>query len=812
MSCVEINSELLRKVRSNRAVLFLGSGFSCDSTDFNQQYLPTANILAQKIAKIINAESYDDLKYISDRVIDEGYSEALIKLLRKTFSVKQVQPHHETIASLPWHRVYTTNYDLCFEKAAQQIGKDYTTIDVSIDSISELKKQNLCIHINGSLNNLDHETLNNSFKLSESSYLSTDSIENSQWFYPMQRDFEEASAIIFIGYSLYDIEVKKILLDSLSIKNKVYFVTYSIPDERSAYIFEKYGTILPIQTSGFSEIFKNFKSDDDNIPLRILNNYHYNPTSVTIKDSDTDRFLLTGDIEEPIIDSFISKFNKLSAPILIYRSEINKAFELIKNRSNVLITSELGNGKSIFLKILCSILSQNSYDVYQIESINNNIYSDIEKISQGEKTSILVFDSYDKYIDILKFTDRLHSANIILVLSARSSSHEYYFSKIKFENISLNEIELDELDHDEVLELINIIDNTGFWEDKASLNIDAKISLIDRKYKNQLSLTLLGLLNSPVILSKIKESSSVLINNKNFKKTIFTICLLSFLDLPLTKSFISEIAQNRAIYDQELTKQQAFLSLFDIDKSRAQTKSSLFSLSFISNILDSNYIIDELLSIVENLGDTKNDLHEKKELQKNILRFSIVERLLPSSGRKASLTRYYEYVKRALPNLKEDPHYWLQYGMAMLTYNDYTKAERFFKNSYSLASNRVLYHTQHTDVQYSRLNLMKANDKSLDLSITDRFKLFEEAHIKLCAVDNDIHRYRQLHLYKDIFDMTYNSLSNKNKTYFEFAFKRIISDIDKLDADDYRLANSKTVKSIRRMASDCLNIIVSARS
>ena len=804
-------SDLLRMVDSRRAILFLGSGFSCDAVDFNKNNLPTAKILANEIAKINGMKSYDDLKYTADRVISDGHGEELVKLLRRTFTVRDVQEHHEIISALPWQRVYTTNYDLCFEQAAKKTGVDYATIDVSVDSLVELKRDNLCIHINGSLKNLNIDTLNNSFKLSDSSYLSSDSIEHSQWFYPMQRDFEEASAIIFIGYSLYDIEVKKILLDGMSLKDKTYFITYDQPDERSSYIFEKYGMVLPIKTSGFSAIFKDYKYDDTELILRVLNKYDYHPSSSSAKDIDVDRFLLTGDVEDSIVDSFISQKKELSAPILVFRKELTQALELVKNNTSILLTSELGNGKTIFLKILCSLLSHSSYDVFYVNSLNNNVYHDIEILTKSNKRSILIFDSYEQYIDVLTFIDGLNSSKLTLILASRTSSHDYFFSRFKFENLNFINIEIDELDHDEVISLIQVIDNIGLWGSDASLREEDKIVLIDRKYKNQLSLILLGVLKSPVIINKIKNVSSSLLENKEYKKTIFTICLLSFLDLPLSKSFIAEISQNRTIYDLNLVKQNAFTEFFDVDKNKATTKSSLFSLSFISNILESSYIVDELLNIVSLLGDTRKDLHERRELQKAILRFSIVERLLPSSGRKSNLIRYYETLKRALPLLKEDPHYWLQYGMAMLTYNDYDKAERYLELSYHLANNRVLYHTQHIDVQTSRLNLMKASDRGLDLQTTDRFKLFEEAHSKLCKVDNDIHKYRQLHLYKDVFDFIYSDLSPKNKTSFEFAFKRVIKDIDKLDTEDPRTSRHKTVKNVRALASECLASIMSLR-
>ncbi|EML6555353.1 SIR2 family protein [Klebsiella michiganensis] len=804
-------NELLRKVSSRRAVLFLGSGFSCDAVDFNKDSLPTASILATNIAKINNMNSFDDLKYTSDRVISDGYGEELVKLLRRTFTVKDVQEHHQIISALPWQRVYTTNYDLCFEQAAKNVSIDYATIDISNDSLVELKRDNLCIHINGSLKNLSIDTLNTSFKLSESSYLSSDSIESSQWFYPMQRDFEEASAIIFIGYSLYDIEVKKILLDETTVKDKVYFITYDLPDERTLYTFEKFGTVLPIKTSGFADLFKGYIPDDVEFELRVLNQYDYRPSKSNITDTDVDRFLLTGDIDNSIVDYFQSKSNERSAPILIFRKELNQAFELVKNNANILITSELGNGKTIFLKILCSVLSQNSHDVYYINSLNNNTYHDIEFLSKSTRQSILIFDSYEQYIDLLNFIDGLKSSKITLILASRTSSHEYFFSKFKFHNLNFTNIEIDELDHDEVVSLIQIIDNIGLWGDNASLMEDHKIRLIDRKYKNQISLILLGIINSPVIISKIKSNTFSLLENKDYKKTIFTICLLSFLDLPLTKSLISEIAQNRAIYDLKLIKDKSFTEFFGIKKNQASTKSSLFSLSFITNIFESNYIVDELLNIVELLGNTKHDVHERRELQKAILRFSIVERLLPPLGIKTNLIRYYENLKRALPIIKEDPHYWLQYGMAMLTYNDYVRTERFFGLSYNLANNRLSYHTQHIDVQSSRLNLMKASDRTLDLQTIDRFKLFEEAHAKLCKVDNDIHKFRQLHLYRDVFDVIYSDLSPKNKTTFEYAFKRVLDDIDKLEREEPRSAKNKTIRNIKALASEYITKIVNLR-
>ena len=74
-----------------------------------------------------------------------------------------------------------------------------------------------CVHINGYIGNLTESTLNTSFKLSESSYMRPEGFLNSPWYTIFKRDLERASAIIFAGYSLYDIDIKRILVSNSDI-------------------------------------------------------------------------------------------------------------------------------------------------------------------------------------------------------------------------------------------------------------------------------------------------------------------------------------------------------------------------------------------------------------------------------------------------------------------------------------------------------------------------------------------------------------------------------------------------------------------
>lgn len=64
---------------------------------------------------------------------------------------------------------------------------------------------------------------------------------------------ERASVIVFVGYSLYDIDIQKILFENKSLKEKTFFVTKESISIKSKFNLEKFGTILPIGVEEFGK-------------------------------------------------------------------------------------------------------------------------------------------------------------------------------------------------------------------------------------------------------------------------------------------------------------------------------------------------------------------------------------------------------------------------------------------------------------------------------------------------------------------------------------------------------------------------------
>lgn len=231
---VDVKS-VVERIASGRSVLFVGSGFSRDAIALNDSKFPTATLLANKIGQMGGFDADADLRYASEKYLRLYSPNDLVRVILDSFSVKSVLPHQEVIVNAPWRRIYTTNYDLVVEESGRKSGLRIETVDLNDSPKDYLGEGLTCIHLNGSVRNLKAEDLNGSFKLSSSSYISSEGFVNSAWRLPFKRDLEMCAALIFVGYSLYDVEVQKILYESPELAQKTFFITARDVSEREIY-------------------------------------------------------------------------------------------------------------------------------------------------------------------------------------------------------------------------------------------------------------------------------------------------------------------------------------------------------------------------------------------------------------------------------------------------------------------------------------------------------------------------------------------------------------------------------------------------
>jgi len=797
---------LISIINTGRAILFTGAGFSSECKNIYNKKPPLTRELAKLISQKGGFEEDDDLTYVSDYFLNYRNKHDLLQLLKENFTILKNEEYHSKISSMKWKRIYTTNYDDCVEKSAKDLHKIIYSLSIDDNPKEFYRKKNCCIHINGSISSVSEDDLDSKFKLTRTSYVSPDSFVNSPWYYYFKKDLEQSSAIVFIGYSLYDIDIEKILFSSPMLKKKTYFIIGENPSKKETYLLSKYGHVLPIGADGFGDTIEDIiasNDDEEEFWTDSFNKYQLTDPQQNISDDQILNFILHGILEKEYIDNAMS--SNQTKPFLIVRKHLEEIDTLLNSHKFLAIISDFGNGKSIILQEAVAFFSMLGKQVFYLQNPDGDYVNDIEKINNLSEESILVIDDYTLNIDILIHIAKFNSDKIKVIFSDRSNKHDHMRKFLVDEGLKFLEVEVDKLNQGEIEHFVAIIDNLGFWGDKANLPLRRKIQLIDSDDRGQISHTLLNLFNSPQIKNRINSLLSPIINDNNYKATIFSICLLEILNLPTSSSLISEVSGNNLIYKSELRNNLYFNQLFQIKENQVISKSSLFSISLLQNFFSPSYITDSLLDLAEKYNKLKDSGAMQKELFKSLLRFSFAERLLPEKGKLNSLVKYYEELKIRVGWLKSDPHFWLQYGMARMNYGQLEKAQSNLDEAYVLASNRQYYDTSYLDTQQARLFLLKSIEQNDGNIIWD---YFQKAHNLLRVLADDVYKYRQVAGYKRFFENKYSALSKKNKDNFKNA---VIQMLHSLKNSTYiypgYIFSDYSIESCRRYLSEIMEKI-----
>jgi SIR2-like domain len=289
--------EALKHAHDGRALLFVGAGFSRGATNLAGNDFAVGADLASSLCKEAGIPQGLTLEDAGELYLEKFGPTRLIDRLKLQFSAKDVADCHRQVAATPWRRVYTTNYDDVFELAGSSIGKRIDSI-VPLDDISEISKKNLlCVHLNGFIRRTNQDSVLNDLKLTQSSYDSGSALE-SEWGSLFRADLQAARAVFFVGYSLADIDVRRLLFEEQLI-DKSFFVVGPKPDMATAHRVTRYGLPIAIGTSEFAEQLTEFRKtyvpEKDASPIGYcLSSFDVQVTAAKLEDRHVFELLLFG--------------------------------------------------------------------------------------------------------------------------------------------------------------------------------------------------------------------------------------------------------------------------------------------------------------------------------------------------------------------------------------------------------------------------------------------------------------------------------------------------------------------------------------
>ncbi|HEI8858300.1 TPA: SIR2 family protein [Citrobacter koseri] len=808
---------LIEKMKFGDPVLFTGAGFSYGMTNLKSSQpkgVADLSAILLKDAGIVDSNEIP-LKDIVDFYINENKINELIATLEDEFLISEVCNYHRELAGINWRRCYTTNYDFGFELACSNIQKKMRTINPLTGS-EYLRDGNVCIHINGDMNILSKESLSNEFALGDISYV-LNKFDETYWFKLLRKDFESAPAIVFIGYSLYDEMIKKILKSNDRFREKTFIITSPYASPSDLFKLNIYGHVLNIGTESFAEMIRE-KYNKIILPikqdaLRNLVKHDDGDDRKEITMVDINNFLLFGKIDRKKIHSdyknFLNNEKNHFIPRITY---ILECVEKIKKNKNILIKSEIGNGKSVLLEQLIKHLSEtedvNIYTPTEIDISSPPSYSDdLEKLRDSNVLSVIICDDLNQNQYLLSDFSMLKNANNVILIS---SIRNIEYDKIDFMNVDFDTIIIDELStksideslKSEVDYLIELVDILNFWgEEKVTLPINTKRKILAEDYKNQISETLLDLFSSENIINKISEYLDSIVKDPKTRDISFLILLFKYLNIHIDNYIIRGLLGSDYI-DSISFKKNEYISLFYSDdrNSGFTNKSSIFCRITLKNLFANKYKTDTFLNLVglietekgrRNSEKDSNIIHLKDSLIKEIMRFSNIDNLLKEmDGKKSYLFTYYSDLILKAKWLSRESHYWLQLAMAKIANDRLDDAQNDLKTAYKWANEKQAirnYSTSSIDTQQARLYIKKAIKEQHDKAVWD---YFISAHVLLSKCENDKYRYRQVKEYERFFNLKYNILSVKNKNGFKSCCEHMLSQmkfLSNIDSGEYSI-------------------------
>ena len=766
--------QLLQTIAGGRAILFAGAGFSAECKNIRNEHPPLAKDLALSICRKGVFEENEDLMYASDYFLEKRSKKDLIDILKEYFTIKEVNRSHELIAALDWRRIYTTNYDNAIELAALRSSKSLTPLSSEDNPKVRFRDRDQVVHINGIATMATEEDFDKRIRLTQSSYDSPESFTKSPWYQYFKQEL--CSAIVFVGYSLYDIDIARILFSKDKIfQRKTYFVTRENPRPNLAWRLQSYGLLLPIGVDGFAKYIAETPVE---APHReswfdTLYKYEMTESDEDITDSYIMNFILNGEINNGAIDNAITNIQR--RPYMIVREISDKIIASLPEAKNVAVLSDFGNGKSILLRQIASKLTIIGKDVFILNSPEGAFGNDIQKLHDLAKEVVIIIDDYASYPDVLLSIFEFNSPHIYTIFADRSNKHEIHSQNLRKTGTKYFEFGINMLADNEISSLISIVDNLGWWPGKV-YKPESKIKFLKNDNNSQIASSLLSIFNSPQMRSRIAELVKPLLRTAESRDMVFAICLLEELGLPRTTSLISEVSGNDSVWDAEVRDSQYFQQLFKFTDNKIDSNSSILTRTLLMNFFKPSYITDNLLDLVEKYEPLKETGPIQQHLFLLLVRFSTVERLIPDEGKRNSLIKYYDELKIRVPRQKFNPMYWLQYGMARISHGQLIEAQVLLDEAYKIADRMDGYDTSAIDVQQARIYLKQGIEA---FNSKTAWESFDKGHRILASLDNDKFKYRQLNLYLEFFNKKYEMLSSKSKADFVKAVNHTRQSLEK---------------------------------
>jgi hypothetical protein len=773
----------IEKTLDGNAILFVGAGFAREAVNIQGGSLPTGNELAKHFADLCALPEGTSLEDAAEAYVEKFNEDALIQQIQSKFTVKEVKPFHRAVAALPWKRIYTTNYDNVLEVAYSLEEKRLTPVTAATNIYKIPKIDTLCVHLNGYVDRLDRSKIGSELKLTEASYL-TASLAETEWAVLFRHDLRQAQSVFFLGYSLYDLDIKKLLVETDELKGKTFFINGEAPDEPTVRRASRFGTVQKQSIEQFSHAVQGVQNNyvpvkKEGVTILATKEYSIETKALKISDKHFIDLLLLGKRSYGLVSESLRAGQKY----FLERYHTSEVFDLIDRGHRVIVVcANLGNGKSLFIEGLRLRALEKGYRVFSVREPGDDTNSELEAIATLQQKTLTTIENYNNWLDEIKLFRLNASANAVLILTARNAINDVVIDSLTdISRVEQNipELNIDKLQKTEIDWFVETLDTYGLWSEKAGHSKSSKIRFITKNCKSEIHAILLKLLSSPYIGGKIELIAKALRRDTSNYNVLLSVQIITLLNYPVNIGMLADIWGIEAVSSAGFKKAPAVQELIDFKTQEVFLRSSAAAEYFLRNTADAATIVKVLVVMFERVYKGARIMPMYWHMFKDLMRFSSLQMILPEDNRKTAVVTYYEAIKNHV-RCKNNPQFWLQYAIALLVANDLERSKFYFETAYSLAESMEGYDTFQIDNHYTLFLLVQAVN---ELEHDEALKNFREARIKISHQIQHERRhytYRVATKYQDFLDRFEASLSATEIEEVVSAASTVLKRIDQL--------------------------------
>lgn len=711
--------EAILDAQNGAAICFLGAGFSMGAKTAGGKMIPNVSMLSEEIWELVGhspdpSVSLSELADYCEQVDDTKL--ALRDLIIRSFTACKPTDAQKTLMSLPWRAVFTTNFDDLAEVASENA--QVVTPSFSIKNLNPHKRP--IYHLHGRARDLLEGRDDPSLVLSETNYLQIKE-KNRDLYAALENEVHTASRIFYVGYSIRDAEIASMLFSIAGLREKSIVIVGDQDSTFSVTRLKKFGDVYAVGLSGLSDLVLKTKNPGNSLNSRLNFVQRIEPEKIAreIDIDDVHRLILSGEFSYSSYARHMSDDTAADPYCVTRGAHVSKLFEVITSgRNRIVVSSDLGNGKTIFLGQVVYAAHQKGYEVIKIERQLTEVYQEIDRLLLEPKQKIFLIDDLIRYRSVAQYIGKRLPANSVLIATAGTVYDLRELGTVS-DNLGglVREIDINTLSSEELIAWDRFLERWGFWEEKIEETATDRISFLRTRCNAENRAIVVSLFKTSALSKKIHNIVQFFLNKHS----------------NLAQSFIAILINSLCRHHVEWKRIVAWLNIDEDQLKKAILNSGVanfiegsrrwydFTSAELADFVLSRYDfdIDDLVSvyvkIVRETAYSSNDPRsgfDSRENLKELMRFRFLTRLFsnPSDGH-ATINAVYMRLS-TVPKIRENDQFWLQYAMARMEIGDLDKAETFINTSLGIARKKGLdYSIRQIVDQRARLMFRKSAEQ-----------------------------------------------------------------------------------------------------